>query len=239
MDFSWSRYLSPSLALTLLQWGIPTEHKASLLTCNDLSLPSQLLTALIPSQTSAMCTKAGQGGRRRLCAHKLNLSLQTMLSHTCKAFKTVTCFKLYQIYIKEINFKKKTVNIGSGKVPSKPSIFTPPSFMEWVKTSILENALWALQNNRRKTFFFLNLSSPKSTMLITQTSWLTDMQNTLIQLPNFITSEVRNRRKFVSNDHSYSHIAVPYFQAAQIIENCMQYSQLLQVFDKRESELLV
>lgn len=105
--------------------------------------------------------------------HKLNLSLQIMQSYTCKTFKTVTCFKLYQVYIKEINFKKKTVNIGSGKVQSKPSIFTAPSFMEQLKTSILENAHRALQNNRRKMFFFLSLSSPKSTMLITQLNLLT------------------------------------------------------------------
>lgn len=50
LDFSRSRHLSASLALTLLQLGIPTEHIASLLTCNDLSLASQLLTTLIPTQ---------------------------------------------------------------------------------------------------------------------------------------------------------------------------------------------
>lgn len=38
LDFSWARHLLPSLALTLLQWGILTEYKASLLTCKDLSL---------------------------------------------------------------------------------------------------------------------------------------------------------------------------------------------------------
>lgn len=91
-----------------------------------------------------------------------------LLTHTRKTFKTVTCFKLYHVCIKEINFKKKAVNIGSGKVQSKPSIFTAPSFMEPVKTSTLENALRALLNNKRKTFFFLKLSSPKSTILTTQ-----------------------------------------------------------------------
>lgn len=65
------------------------------------------------------------------------------------------------------------------------------------------------------------------------------MQNILILQTNFLTSEDKNMRKFVSNDHSYSHIAVPYFQAAQTVESCMQYPQLLQVFDKRESEPLV
>lgn len=67
-----------------------------------------------------------------------------MLSCTCKIFKIVTCFKLYQVNIKEINFKKKTVNIGSGKVQPKPSVFTAPNFVEPVKISILENALGAL-----------------------------------------------------------------------------------------------
>lgn len=120
-----------------------------------------------------MCTKAGQGGRRRFHTQKLNSSLQIMLSYTCKIFKTVTCFKLYQANIKEINFKKKTVNIGSGKVQFKPSVSTAPSFMEPVKISILENALGALQNNRRKTLFFLKLKSPKTTMLKTQLNLLT------------------------------------------------------------------
>lgn len=70
-------------------------------------------------------------------------------------------------------FKKKIVNIGSGKVQSKPSIFTAPSFMEPFKTSILENTLRALQNNGKKTLFFLKLSSPKNTMLISQLNLLT------------------------------------------------------------------
>lgn len=95
-----------------------------------------------------------------------------LLTHTRTTFKTVNCFKLYHVCRKEINFKKKAVNIGSGKVQSKPSIFTAPSFMEPVKTSTLENALRALLNNKRKTFFFLKLSSPKSTMLTTQLNLL-------------------------------------------------------------------
>lgn len=65
------------------------------------------------------------------------------------------------------------------------------------------------------------------------------MQSISILQTNFVTSEVKNMRKFVSNAHSSSNIAVPYFQATQTLEGCMQYSQLLQVFDKRESELLI
>lgn len=65
------------------------------------------------------------------------------------------------------------------------------------------------------------------------------MQSISILQTNFVTSEVKNMRKFVSNDHSYSNIAVPYFQATQTPEGCRQYSQLLQVFEKRESELLI
>lgn len=84
LDFSWARHLLPSLALTLLQWGILTEHKASLLTCKDLS---QLLTALIPTQNLNHVHKSWTGREEKtLCTqqntHKLNLSLQTMLAYT-------------------------------------------------------------------------------------------------------------------------------------------------------------
>lgn len=162
------------ITLTLLQWGIPTGHKASLLTRNDLSLASQLLIALTPTQNLSHMHKSWTGReeetlRTQQNTCKLNSTLQIRLSYTWKTFKTVTCFKLYQVYIKQVNFKKKTVNTGSGKVQPKPSIFTAPSFTEPVKTSILKNALGALKG-RRKIFFWLKLSSPKSTMLTTQTS---------------------------------------------------------------------
>lgn len=86
LDFSRSRHLSASLALTLLQLGIPTEHKASLLTCNDLSLASQLLTTLIPTQNPNHVHKSWTGREEEaVCTqwntHKLNLSLQIMLSY--------------------------------------------------------------------------------------------------------------------------------------------------------------
>lgn len=75
-------------------------------------------------------------------------------AYTCKIIKTVTCFKLYQVNKKEINFKKKTVNIG--KVQSKPSVFTAPSFMEPVKVSILRMLLEPFRTTEGKHSFFSN-----------------------------------------------------------------------------------
>lgn len=118
LDFPQSRHLSSSLALTLLQSGLPTEHKASLLTRNDLSLVFRVLTILIPTQNLNHVQKSRAGREvETLCTrwsmHELNLSLQistVLLTHGCKTFNTVIRFKLYEVHVKENNFKK-IVNI--------------------------------------------------------------------------------------------------------------------------------
>lgn len=104
LDFSWARHLSPSLALTLLQWGIPAEHKASLLTCKDLSLmifpaADSTNTHPEPQPCAQKLDREGGGDSVHTMEHtqaQLVLADSAVL-HTRKTFKTATCFKLYQV----------------------------------------------------------------------------------------------------------------------------------------------
>lgn len=58
-------------------------------------------------------------------------------------------------------FKKKIVNIGSGKVQSKPSIFTAPSFMEPFKTSIIRERSQSPSEGRKENIVFPQIESSK------------------------------------------------------------------------------